>query len=219
MLLGDFGLASLKPRTEGEGTPRYQGPEWPVVTAKTDVWGLGAFTHVLGHGRAPVDLVPHGVDTKDWEKTPRSKNPRPLPGKYSDELNRNMMGCLRLDPNDRVNSRELVRHLLRDRETVWARRTAAEEAAAHVEKKAANKVSRHSGNHGGNRGRHRDRYISKLSMKNTDEAWSTRKSHRVTLFSIGDLSACTSRFCRTVGEFINDFEEIFGVDVVVVLRI
>lgn len=157
ILLGDFGLASLEARTVGRGTPRYQGPEWPVVTAKTDVWGLGTIIHILGHGQAPVDPVPHGIGAEDWEMTPRSKNPRPLPSEYSSELNRNMMDCLRLDPNDRANSRELLRHLLRDREIVWARRKAAREAAARAKKEAAEKASRHSGRHGGNHGRHRDR--------------------------------------------------------------
>ena len=118
LVLGDFGIASTNLRTStGAGTPTWQGPEYPVVTAKTDVWGLGAIVHTLCHGTPPVDKrAPRGISEEEWSMMPESKRPMPLLRRYSDELNRNMMDCLRRDPRVRINSRDLIRRLIRDRE-------------------------------------------------------------------------------------------------------
>lgn len=118
LLLGDFGLATVKPRTtNGAGTVDWQGPEWPLVTAKTDVYGLGATIHWLCHGSGPVSPAPAGYRSKElnaYYQNPATKRPRQLPSRYSEELNRNMMECLRRDPERRVNSNDLFLNLRRD---------------------------------------------------------------------------------------------------------
>lgn len=118
VVLGDFGLATLNSSgSQSPGPAYWQGPEYPQWSAKTDIWGLGATIHTLAHGHGPVDPVPTSFADQGpegraaWSSYPRSKNPCPLPPQYSTELNWCMMSCLSLDPRDRINSRDLVRHL------------------------------------------------------------------------------------------------------------
>ncbi len=122
LVLGDFGLATLDPTThDGLGTPSWQGPEWPTVTAKMDIWGLGAIIHALAHGYPPQRPTPREVHAAGeeeevaWMRSPRSKDARPLTTRYSQELSDNMMSCLVLQPEDRIDSRRLVKILVRDR--------------------------------------------------------------------------------------------------------
>lgn len=119
LVLGDFGIATLQSTSSsGTGTPSWQGPEWPTITAKTDIWGLGAIIHALAHGHSPQRPVPRGEGRRAWERNPRSKNPQPLTSTYSRELSHVMMRCLALRPDDRINSKDLVTRLVRDR-AIW----------------------------------------------------------------------------------------------------
>lgn len=125
LVLGDFGIATLHPTTnDGSGTPPWQGPEWPTATAKMDVWGLGATIHALAHGHSPQRPTPpeYRAAGKEgeaaWTRSLRSKNPQPLKATYSKELSDNMMSCLVWQPKDRIDSKSLVRNLVRDR-AIW----------------------------------------------------------------------------------------------------
>lgn len=119
IVLGDFGLATLKETTRGGGTDEWIGPEIPVMTKENDVWGVGAIIHALAHGKGPVSNPPRdwprGRDGADrWYKDPRARRPRELPKGYSDALNRNMMDCLVKDRGKRVSSKQLVRNLVKE---------------------------------------------------------------------------------------------------------
>jgi len=112
-VLGDFGLATLEEETSGCGTGEWIGPEVPKMTAKGDVWSLGAIIHAICHGRSPCDSPPKGWSKRgsDWYWMPQARNPRPLPDKYSDALNNEMFHCLTADPDKRYSSRRLTESL------------------------------------------------------------------------------------------------------------
>ena len=119
LVLGDFGLATLKETTRGGGTDEWIGPEIPLMTKENDVWGVGAIIHALAHGKGPVSLPPRdwprGRDAVNrWYRDPKARKPRELPASYSSELNRNMMDCLVKDHEKRVSSLQLVRNLLKE---------------------------------------------------------------------------------------------------------
>ena len=123
LVVADFGSATLDPRTMGGGTPRWHGPEYPSITAKADVWGLGAIIHWLCHGKSPADSPrPKGISAMKWKRMPESKQPQTLRTAYSEELNRSMMDCLRSRPEDRINSVDLVSHVVSGRDKYLRRR-------------------------------------------------------------------------------------------------
>lgn len=107
VVLGDFGIATLRSVTGDCGTKDWIGPELgsDMITAKSDVWALGAIMHALAHGEPP-----------------RAYRPRQLSSYYSKNLNDNMMDCLRTNPYDRVSSDSLVRHLQADKPRQRSRR-------------------------------------------------------------------------------------------------
>ena len=114
--IGDFGMATMRARSECECEPAWQGPEVPLCSAAGDIWGLGAIIHWLAHGCAPVKPVPANYpgSKRDWARRREAKQPKPLPRAFSSRLNNHMMDCLRRDPRDRVSSHRLVANL-RDR--------------------------------------------------------------------------------------------------------
>ena len=120
IVLGDFGLATMMYETSGSGTPRWMAPEIPLATPKGDVWGIGACIHALAHGRGPVPSPPshwpRGKDAeREWERRPSARQPKQLSTYYSSALNRNMMDCLEMEMNRRVDSDELLKHLVAER--------------------------------------------------------------------------------------------------------
>lgn len=120
VVLGDFGLATMRTATADCGTDAWIGPEFGSnnITAKSDVWGVGAIIHALAHGEGPVSSRP-----KDWPKaiesawytSPLARKPKPMSSFYSKNLNDNMMDCLSKEPAKRVSSDRLVRHLQEDK--------------------------------------------------------------------------------------------------------
>ena len=127
VVLGDFGLATVHSVARDCGTWEWIGPEIGQnrLTAKSDVWGLGAVIHTLAHGYGPVDPPPRSWrgESEDWYDLPSARHVRPMPPRYSDKLNDNLIDCLAKSPSNRVSSDRLVRHLLEDRPKgqPWAR--------------------------------------------------------------------------------------------------
>ncbi|KAF6224509.1 hypothetical protein HO133_011086 [Letharia lupina] len=120
VVLGDFGLATLNGVTYGGGTKEWIGPEIPLMTKENDVWGVGSIIHALAHGKGPVSWPPRdwprGEAAEDrWYRSPRARQPKPLPKGYSSTLNENMMDCLVKDPAKRINSLQLVKNLVAER--------------------------------------------------------------------------------------------------------
>ena len=115
LILGDFGVATFEPYTvNAPFTSCWSAPEWPSSSAKSDVWQLGAIVHYLCHGQNPT--IAHsktGFDDMRWLQSAESKRPLELPRRYSDELNGNMMVALEEVVEERVNSRALLRHLVK----------------------------------------------------------------------------------------------------------
>lgn len=118
LVLGDFGLATLSKEFHRKLSPAYwNGPEWPLTTPASDIWGVGAIIHKMCHFKAPVDPKPAHIPTRQWDENPNAKNPLPLPERYSEPLNRLMMTCLRRDPYSRISSLELLEYAERGRDT------------------------------------------------------------------------------------------------------
>lgn len=119
VVLGDFGLATLRQVTGDCGTDIWVGPELGSnrITAKSDVWGLGAIIHALAHGKGPVGPPPKAwrYGKYDWREAPEARKPVLMPLFYSGKLNGNMMDCLKKDPDNRISSDSLVRHLQEDK--------------------------------------------------------------------------------------------------------
>ena len=115
IVLGDFGLATLISESYGAGTTDWLPPELPLCSKQGDVWGVGATIHALAHGRGPVGPTPKGWSSKEWLINPQARQPRPLPGNYSNALNENMMDCLVINPKKRVDSLDLYNHLKKER--------------------------------------------------------------------------------------------------------
>lgn len=123
IVLGDFGSATLKEVTYGPFMcdMRYQGPEqagaqeYREMTAKCDVWCVGAIIHELGTRHLPLAALPRGYNINEWMRDPRARDPVPLDRDYySKKLNVNMMDAPELDLEDRIKSRKLVKNLLHD---------------------------------------------------------------------------------------------------------
>ena len=113
VVLGDFGFATDNPQTDCVAVPQYSPPELPIASAKGDVWSLGAVIHKLTVGRVPIGDKPRGLRMSfdRWLETPEARQPRGMPSRYSKNLNDMMMGCLLRDPEDRWDSKKLLRLL------------------------------------------------------------------------------------------------------------
>ncbi len=117
IVLGDFGFAVIGEDRSGGGAPRYQPPEYPHNTDASDVWALGATIHQMAHGQVPVKFeMPEGYrgSEREWWCDPKSKQVTPLPCTYSSALNRNMLDCLQMRPDQRVSAYNLLRHIRRE---------------------------------------------------------------------------------------------------------
>ena len=127
--VGDFGSATLDLVSKSPSRKHYQGPDWPWVRRKIDVWDLGVIIHELCHGVSPIDKCPLGADERKWNSDPLKKNPKHLPAKYSRILDRNMMRCLNKDWSERISSfalAQIVPYVPTDRltEQGWKHREA-----------------------------------------------------------------------------------------------
>ena len=115
LYLSDFGFAStINETTSDIRAQTWQGPEWPLVTRKTDVWGLGAIIHALCLGQAPIVPPPKNIPAKEWRAMPESKCAQRIDHVYSSDLDENMGICLQRNPKNRVNSKSLVINLVHD---------------------------------------------------------------------------------------------------------
>lgn len=103
--VSDFGLAQRigsGARAQAVGTPGYMAPEQAsagaVLSAATDVWGLGAILYRLLCGRAPV--VAEGAQVLDWTVIPPNRLRPELPA----DLVAICVRCLQHDPAQRYPS-------------------------------------------------------------------------------------------------------------------
>ena len=93
VVLGDFGLATIRKYSNLPcGTETWIPPEFPIWSAKGDVWALGTTIYALAQGR------PMGS----------SRTRSSLPSFYGRDLSDDIAQCLRTDPRDRVASLDLV---------------------------------------------------------------------------------------------------------------
>lgn len=136
LVLGDFGQAFLGASHESGGaTPMFHGPEYPFVSAKTDIWEIGVIIHLLANGWVPmiprsekglarVDALSKAerIQAKEAGAMTKSRKLMRLDKKkYSEELNSCMLRCLEPDPRVRITSDELV-EMLWTRRGMWKRR-------------------------------------------------------------------------------------------------
>lgn len=113
IVLGDFGCATVTNETECFTTRRYQPPEMPLCTTRSDVWGVGAVIHALVHDNGPYKPVPEdwSHEENNWWALRESKQPRKMPTRYSGTLNDRMMDALEMERKKRISSRKLVSQL------------------------------------------------------------------------------------------------------------
>ena len=116
IILGDFGAATLEPRSNCYTTLMYQPPELPRCTTRGDVWGMGAIIHSLIHGKEPFKmptdlqlLLAGGM--QGWAKRAISHVPEKATTWYSEGLNKDMMDALALRPERRPTSLEMFKRL------------------------------------------------------------------------------------------------------------
>ena len=74
IVLGDFGLATLKYESYDAGTREWMPPEIPLCTPQGDVWGVGATIHALAHGDRCLRLL--GVGLTQSGRRPRRRDNR-----------------------------------------------------------------------------------------------------------------------------------------------
>lgn len=59
LVLGNFEFAFVgQTSVRAGGSPTWQGPDYPKISADTDIWGLGSVIHALAHGRSPRAPMP-----------------------------------------------------------------------------------------------------------------------------------------------------------------
>ena len=120
--LGDFGLAGVPSDPDHKdstylGSYMWQGPEIPLLTAKGDIWSLGAIIHAMAYeGDPPIDQLPKAwKNTKEnralWSKNPTARAPKPIDAIYSTQLSKWVDTTLELDPSDRITSLQLAEEL------------------------------------------------------------------------------------------------------------
>lgn len=137
-MLGGFRLAFLgHPHKGGGGPSIFQPPEYPIVSAKSDVWGLGATIHALAHGQGT--LVPiFKAERKElnsassweereqlmdaWISNTKSRDVTALSLDYSEELAYCTERCLELERKERIDSRDLLDILKHERDCLEKRR-------------------------------------------------------------------------------------------------
>ncbi|KAL2111082.1 hypothetical protein VUR80DRAFT_341 [Thermomyces stellatus] len=149
--LGDFGLSKMIKSHDFAstyvGTPYYMSPEICAAeryTVKSDIWSLGCIMYELCAREPPFNAKSH------YELVSKIKSGRypPLPDCYSGELNATIRECLRVNPDDRPTTFNLLQlpimRLMRKEKEVsdtHALVKAREEAVAAREAKLAEDVA------------------------------------------------------------------------------
>lgn len=118
--VSDFGISRaqhqaqtlMKSGSNVRGTPAYMAPEQlmgdtSLLTAATDVYGLGGILYSMLTGRPPVTADGSNRSVEDLVETPVSE-PNELDQTIDPDLSRIASRCLRKNPNDRFES---ARHL------------------------------------------------------------------------------------------------------------
>ncbi len=114
--IADFGIshaqhqaqASMKSGANVRGTPAYMAPEQllgdaSLLSAATDVYGLGGILYSMLTGRPPVTLDDSNRSVDDLVETPIPE-PKELDQTIDPDLSRIASRCLRKNPNDRFES-------------------------------------------------------------------------------------------------------------------
>ena len=124
VILGDFGLAFELPPGQNKvyrkiGLPAWSAPEHPNLSAKGELWSVGAMIHALAHrGVPPIDfgcrdnwLDPFNplasTRASDFYKSFLPKKVRPLPDCYSAELNMIVLKMLTKNARKRPSAQEM----------------------------------------------------------------------------------------------------------------
>ncbi|KAL1972594.1 hypothetical protein VTN31DRAFT_7008 [Thermomyces dupontii] len=124
--LGDFGLSKLMHSHDFAstyvGTPFYMSPEICLsekYTLYSDIWALGCIMYELCQKRPPFNAKSHlGLIQKI-----REGKPDPLPDIYSAELQKVIMSCLKVSPEERPDTAMIlnlpvVRLMRKEREVI-----------------------------------------------------------------------------------------------------
>ncbi|KAL9947954.1 hypothetical protein ACHAQF_005836 [Verticillium nonalfalfae] len=150
--LGDFGLAKMIQSHDFAstyvGTPFYMSPEICAAekyTLKSDIWSLGCIMYELCAREPPFNAKTH------FQLVQKIKEGKvnPLPDIYSPELMGTIKDCLRVNPDRRPDTAQLlhlpiVRLMRKEKETVDFNKMlkAKEEALAQREKELQQKMER-----------------------------------------------------------------------------
>ncbi len=130
IVLGDFGAATpldWKDAMQDKccGTAVYQAPEAcsgqeepPVYSTKSDVWGLGTIIYSLcTRGAAPVMDYPEGTEwdfefRQEWDSDPHHREVKDITEYgYSSMLNDCVSMALEIEPDDRLDSFDMLQYL------------------------------------------------------------------------------------------------------------
>lgn len=154
LVLGDFSDAFVgQAKKDANLGTRFPAPEFLIVSASSDVWGLGVTIHILLHGKGPLIFIPEeeafditALDEVEQRKQRRiwaeESNRRliasPNPD-YSKELDDCMQQCLQLDSARRIDSKRLIR-VLEEQRARCLHKQAEREHGAPSKKKEAQKT-------------------------------------------------------------------------------
>ena len=109
-----WGKSESHAKTQREGTPGYDAPEFPFFSAASDVWQVGISMLCLctGNMRPRSKMDPGG---QNWDVI------QPAGDKYSSEFNSIIKLCLEKDPLQRYTAYRIVQLLDRGSESVMAK--------------------------------------------------------------------------------------------------
>ncbi|KAL0937350.1 g2-specific protein kinase nima [Colletotrichum truncatum] len=149
--LGDFGLSKMIQSHDFAstyvGTPFYMSPEICAAekyTLKSDIWSLGCIIYELCSREPPFNAKSHFQLVQKIKEGKVS----PLPSCYSSELMGTIKDCLRVNPDHRPDTAQLlnlpvVRLMRKEREVVELNKTikAKEDSFARREKELEDKIA------------------------------------------------------------------------------
>ncbi|KAF6822170.1 g2-specific protein kinase nima [Colletotrichum plurivorum] len=149
--LGDFGLSKMIQSHDFAstyvGTPFYMSPEICAAekyTLKSDIWSLGCIIYELCSREPPFNAKSHFQLVQKIKEGKIS----PLPSCYSSELMGTIKDCLRVNPDHRPDTAQLlnlpvVRLMRKEREVVELNKVikTKEESIARREKELENKIA------------------------------------------------------------------------------